>query len=117
MLFLFAGDSNTFISGKSLSATFEIANSVCSDLSLWFRCNLLSVNYEKIAYMPFYAKANDIALINTDKLSIVMDDNLINRVISVKFLGIHIDEKLNFKNHVSCLINKLNSVRGMLYSR
>ena len=117
MLYLFADDSNAFISGKSLSVTFEMANSVCSDLSQWFICNLLSVNYEKTAYMLFYPNANDIALINTDKLSIVMDDNLINRANSVKFLGIHIDEKLNFKNHVNSVISKLNSVRGMLYSR
>ena len=94
-----------------------MANDVCSKLSMWFRNNLLSVNYDKTAYILFYPNTDDIELINTEKLSIVMDDNQIIRVNYVKFLGIHIDEKLNFKHHVSYLIKKLNSIRGMLYSR
>jgi len=61
--------------------------------------------------------SDDIDIINTDKLSIVVDGIHINRVNHIKFLGIYIDEKLNFKHHVGCLISKLNSVRGMLYSR
>ena len=46
-----------------------------------------------------------------------MDYNYINRVNHIKFLGILIDEKLNFKEHVCYLISKVNSIRGMLYSR
>lgn len=46
-----------------------------------------------------------------------MDGILINRVGSVKFLGMYIDEHLNFKEHVDFLISKLNSIKGMIYSR
>jgi len=117
MLYLFADDSNAFISANSLRMAYDKANRVCHELSQWFRCNLLSVNYDKTAYMLFYPNSDDIDLINIDKLSIVIDSNQINRVNYIKFLGICIDEKLNFKHHVNCLISKLNSVRGMLFSR
>ena len=46
-----------------------------------------------------------------------MEDNFINRVNCVKFLGIYIDEHLSFKTHIDFLISKLNSIRGMIYSR
>ena len=46
MLYLFADDSNAFISANSQPAAFHAANRVCIDL--WFRCNLLSVNYDKL---------------------------------------------------------------------
>ena len=46
-----------------------------------------------------------------------MNDKPINRVDCVKFLGVFIDDRLNFKQHIKFLISKLNSVRGMVYSR
>ena len=117
MLSLFADDSNAFISANSLAAAYIKANGVCSDLSLWFRCNLLSVNYEKTAYILFYPNSEDIKLIKSENLTIAIAHNQINRVNHIKFLGILIDEKLNFKEHVCYLISKVNSIRGMLYSR
>ena len=46
-----------------------------------------------------------------------MDGIRLNRVNCVKFLGIYIDNHLNFKEHVNFLISKLNSIKGMMYSR
>src|SRR5688572_22428869 len=71
----------------------------------------------KKPYILFYPNSDDTALVNKGKLSITMDGNHINGVNHIKFLGLHVDEKLNIKHQVSCLLSKLNSIRGMLYSR
>ena len=46
-----------------------------------------------------------------------MDNNVIDRVKYVKFLGIIIDEHMNFKKHVESIVKKIRSVNGLLYNR
>ena len=113
---LFADDSNAFVSDNSLSAAFELANNCCDKLSVWFRSNLLSINYSKTVYMLFCPSKKDEDLPQNNN-NIIIDGNNIDRVYFTKFLGMYIDSRLNFKCHVIYLINKLNSVRGMVYSR
>ena len=88
-------------------------------MSSWFRSNALSVNYDKTCFILFHPSKDDLVLISGDTINytIHMDGILINRVGSVKFLGMYIDEHLNFKEHVDFLISKLNSIKGMIYSR
>ena len=118
-LSLFADDSNAFVAGNNLRDVFTSANTACSQLSSWFRSNALSVNYDKTCFILFYPSKEDLVIISGDAMnySIHIDGNMINRVTSVKFLGMYIDEHLNFKEHVDFLISKLNSIKGMVYSR
>ena len=111
---LFADDSNAFVSDKSISAASELENNCCDQLSVWFRCNLLSINYSKTVYMLFCPSKKDEDLPQNNN-NIIIDGNNIDRVYFTKFLGMYIDSRLNFKCHVNYLINKLNSVRGMAY--
>jgi hypothetical protein len=85
-------------------------------LSLWFRSNLLSLNYTKTSYMLFCPSRKD-DVISQNVYNITINNQLINRVYDTKFLGMYIDSQLNFKRHVKNLINKVNSIRGMMYSR
>ena len=41
----------------------------------------------------------------------------LNRVKSIKFLGIILDELLSFKQHIASVARSINSVNGMLYKR
>jgi len=59
-------------------------------------------------------KHDSLPLIN---YSINIEGNNINRIYCTKFLGVYIDSQLNFKQHVNYLITKINSVKGMIYSR
>jgi hypothetical protein len=115
-LTLFADDSNAFVSAVNLDDAFNLANRCCEQLNVWFKCNFLSINYSKTAYMLFCPSKKD-ELLPLNNYSLVIEGNNINRVFCTKFLGIYIDSQLNFKQHVNYLIKKLNSVRGMIYSR
>ena len=115
-LTLFADDSNAFITANDLDIAFDLANRCCDQLNVWFKSNFLSINYSKTAYMLFCPSKND-ELLLLNNHSIIIEGNIINRVYCTKFLGIFIDSHLNFKQHINYLIKKVNSVRGMIYSR
>ena len=114
---LFADDTNVFISAKKLSDVFIKSNIICSQLSCWFRSNLLSVNYDKTCFMLFKATKTDEITVTNENFKIAMDNNVIKRSNCINFLGMHIDDNLTFKNHINFLLTKINSMRGMFYHR
>ena len=76
----------------------------------WMRHNKLSLNYSKTVYMIF----------NSDKTQsspfrVQIGSNLINRVHSTKYLGIHLDHKLNWDTHISKLESKLSCYSGIFH--
>jgi len=77
----------------------------------WMRHNKLSLNYSKTVYMIF----------NTDKkqsspFRVQIGSHLINRrVNSTKYLGMHLDNKLNWDTHISKLESKLSCYSSIFY--
>ena len=72
--------------------------------------NKLSLNYSKTVYMIF----------NSDKkqgspFRVQIGSNQINRVHSTKYLGMHLDNKLNWDTHISKLESKLSCYSGIFY--
>ena len=77
-------------------------------LSDWFKANKLTLNVDKSVFLMF--NRNGKKDINHIKLG----DSIINRVVSTKFLGNWLDDKLNWQTHLSKLITKLKCGLGML---
>ena len=101
---LFADDTNLFFSHKNPNTLEQIINSELVKIDTWFKCNKLSLNINKTNYILFRShKKNDIKQICPK-----INGQNIERVGSTKFLGIHIDEFLNFKRHIDDLTTKLN---------
>ena len=53
---LFADDSNSFVKDSKLNDLFISANAMTVLISYWFKCNRLTVNYSKSAYMLFFPR-------------------------------------------------------------
>ena len=96
---LFADDTNLFYSCQNILQLIEIANRELAKLSQWFRANKLSLNVKKTNYILFGNKH----LPPIEALNVSIDGNSLQRVISTKFLGVFIDEKLNWKIHIDHL--------------
>jgi len=90
---LFTDDSNLFVVGRNLIELYDAANLACSQVSYWFQCNRLTVNFAKSAYILFFPNINDGDFIKSNDLCISLDNTLINRVFVTKFLGILLDDK------------------------
>lgn len=113
---LFADDSNIFVVSDNTSALFNTANNELLKLSNWISANKLVVNYEKTNYMVFEPnKKNTVSQSLIVNGSLIFNGNVINRVHSVKYLGVFIDDKLNWNEHINSLSNKISSLIGILY--
>ena len=106
---LFADDTNFFCSGKSVN---QLCNRVCGELSKlnkWFAVNKLSLNVEKTNFIVFMNHKVK------DEFIIKIGDKMIQRVFKTKFLGVIIDDKLNWKEHIKYISTKLSKTIAIMF--
>ena len=106
---LFADDSNVFLSGPDINRNIQVLNKELEILNLWFKSNFMSLNLKKTHYMIFTRK--NVVL----KQNVIIDGVNIDRVRCTSFLGVIIDEKLTWKDHIDYLKNKISKSIGVLY--
>jgi hypothetical protein len=96
-LILFADDTNIFCQNKNLSQLITILNEQLVCLSTWFASNRLSLNIKKTNYIIF---SSPYKKISTNYPDLSINGTIIERVRYAKFLGIYIDEHLNWNEHI-----------------
>lgn len=113
---LFADDTNIFISGKNESEAYANANIVLEKVQNYMFANQLHINLNKCAYMHFRPRFNNEERMTCarirkfgDEPALKISDHKLKKVDKVKFLGIIIDDKLNWEAQVDHLVTKLNS--------
>ncbi len=95
---------------KSQNASAE--NKINIELDLindWLKCNKLSLNIGKSKYMIFHNQQKKV-----DHLNIKIENTYIERVQEFDFLGLIINENLNWKAHINKIANKISKCRGIL---
>ena len=105
---LFADDTNIFCSGKDLRKLSELISQELQKLRDWFAVNKLSLNVSKTNFMVFSNSRK------IENLEIKINNTAIDRVNSTKFLGVLIDENLNWKEHIKSVRAKLSKGMFML---
>ena len=101
----FADDTTIFLSDKDPEHLFHRANISLSAIFNWFRANKLSLNATKTQYMviqPHNRKQNISAY------NLKIDDVVLTKANSCKFLGIIIDESLSWKPQLSSINSKIS---------
>jgi len=101
---LFADDTSVIISEPCLMNFERKLNIVFQIMKEWFNSNFLSLNFDKTYYMQFITKNKFL-----NKINIKHDNKMILQTNFVKFLGITIDNTLNWKQHIDTIIPKLNN--------
>ena len=87
----------------------ELINSELKCLDRWLKSYKISINADKSKYMLFSYNKN----VNFPDISV--GNNTINETSVTKFLGIHLDEKLNFVNHITEMSMSVAKSIGLLY--
>ena len=104
---LYADDANILITGANAHEIITNYNEISAKLSDWVSANGLLLNVKK-NYMIF-------SNINIGNLS-DFEPKILNRPIEhktvAKFLGIHIDEKLNWSQHVNSIRAKMSKIQA-----
>ena len=103
--------SSVLLNGKRYNDLIALLNSELEKLSLWLRSNKLSLNVQKTYYMVFHR-----ARVKSDEHAVITIDNVIlQRTNSFKYLGVIIDYKLNWTQHIAHVRNKISKGIGIMY--
>ena len=106
---IYADDTNLFHSGKSIFDCIRDINIEMVKISDWITSNRLSLNIDKTNFIVFNKSKI------TDTLPpVCINNNHIKRVNTIKFLGVFIDDKLSWSQHIGHIRNKISKSIGML---
>ena len=97
---LFADDTTVYKGHRNRNYLRWCTETDLMKLTDWFRANKLTVNINKTVFMSFGTK-------NGKLESIELSGETRNHSENTKFLGLWIDEKLNWSKHCNTLITKL----------
>ena len=108
---MFADDTSCFMSGKDIDTVVSSLNIELQEIVVWLKANRLSLNIAKTHYIIFSSKRKNV----TPSHDIHIEGNSIVQVNSCKFLGVMIDGKLSWQNHIDYIKQKIAKVTGVLY--
>ena len=107
---IFADDTTLFISGKNIEVVLETFKNELVNLVEWFRANKLSLNLNKTQYMLFTTSPG----VRLKEINFEVNGNVIARVKKTKFLGVYIDEKLSWLDHIDHICLKIRKSLGVI---
>ncbi len=106
----------------TLSTTFEIIikdtnnsnpesiiNKELKNINDWLKSNKLSVNITKCKYMIFHTPQKRVK-----PLGLKIEKTIVERVYEFNFLGLIMNDNLNWKSHVNKIANKISKSMGIL---
>ena len=107
--FSYADDTVLVFSDSDLKTLETKMNSGLKLYNSWLVNNKLTINVEKTAFMCFYNKNK-----NYYDINIRLNSYTINKVTNIKYLGLYINQKLNWGLHIEKLKNKLSPLIGAI---
>lgn len=103
-MYLFADDAVIIVTNKNINEAFNQMNSDLKNVYKWLNQNKLKLNAKKTEYMIISKKEIDLG-----NLVIKIGNDIIKRVECVKYLGVFIDDKLNFNKQMDTVCKQLAS--------
>ena len=105
---LFADDTYLSLYGQNIQSLEKSANLEMKKISRWFSANKLTLNVSKSKFMIIKRKNN-----KSKEFQLKYNGKKMERCSFYKYLGVYIDEQLNWKKHVDYLCEKLSKMSGM----
>ena len=111
---MFADDKNLFFEHTDLRILFSMVNGELKRIYEWFNANKPSLNADKTKYSLFHKPSNsdDLSLLLS---KVLINDKVVERVGSIKFLEVLFDEHLSWKGCIRYTDNKIAKNIGLLY--
>ena len=109
----FVDDTTIYMSDSDLTRLTDRVNVELRKINEWLKANRLSLNVEKTHYIYIYMILTH-SKYDSDNIDIKIRDNAISRVTSTKFLGMYIDDRLNY-NVQTYLTKQLSKTKGIIF--
>ena len=111
---LFADDTALAASAQNLTVLKSIMNTEVQKVQIWLLANKLSVHYvDKSKYM--LVNANNNVCVEDGCFELKMANHTLDRAITYKYLGIIVDEKFSWAEHINDVCLKLSQAAGAIY--
>ena len=106
---MYADDANIFIIGNSPDEVYNKLEILCSALIRWVDSNGLALNLKKTNYMIFSRQKS------INYRDVVISGVTIERKTEARFLGVILDEKLSWSQHIAAVKMKMSRYIGIMY--
>ena len=106
---LFADDTTMFTRDKNVN---DLCRTISEDMLLlrdWLIANSLTLNAHKSYYIIFSMRKTP------TNLRVTIGDHVLDRKAKGKFLGVILDDKLRFADHIDHITNKVSKLTGLMY--
>lgn len=101
---LFADDTSISVHNDNINVLKNMAIDIFQKIYCWCVCNKMTINTDKTNFVLFHTKNKPVPknfqLLETDAMPIA-------RVNSIKYLGVVLDEKLNWHEHIKYVCNSI----------
>ena len=112
---MFADDTNLFYEHKDVKTLFSLVNQELQKINEWFEANKPSLNVGKTKYSIFHkpSSKNDLPLLLP---RLQMKKHKVERVKSIKLLGVLLDENLSLKDHIKYIRTRLTFLSVAIFN-
>ena len=107
---IFADDTNLFLKGKCVNEVIRLMNCEIEKIVHWLHANKLSLNISKTHYVIFRSQKRKLP----DNEHIKINGQSVECVEYTKFIGVMLDSKLTWINHLSMIRSKVAKGIGIL---
>ena len=107
-LVLFADDGLLYISGNNLNLIKDNIEKDLSAIYTWLNMNKLVLNTNKTKFMILNNPSPEL------QFNIQINNTIIEQITSIKYLGIVLDNKLSFNEHIDHICKKVSKKLGVL---
>lgn len=111
-IFMYADDTALICAQDSPYHTFICANSELNDIHKWFSSNKLTLNTQKTKYIVFNSPRK---LLQEHSRTLTLNNSALERVNTIKYLGVILDESFNWKPHIDEVCKKLSKACFLLH--
>ena len=109
-LIMYADDTNLLIAEDNINSLHRNANFELNLVHEWLKYNKLKLNISKTKYIFFQNRS-----INNSIPPLELEGQILNQVSNHKFLGVIIDENLNWREQIEVTCNKISKICGIFY--
>lgn len=107
---IYADDTNLLMNNININNLHTDLIAELRNINHWTKINKLSLNTTKTNYILFQNRS-----IQHNISPVTIEGVMIDRVQNIKFLGVIIDENVNWNQHISFVTNKLVRMCGILF--
>ena len=104
---MYADDHQFYVAGNTVTEVYDRLTASAELASRWYRSNFLKGNFDKYQTMTLGNK-------NSDMDSIIIDDYQVGSTNCLKLLGVYIDNKLRFDEHIASISKRSSQRVGVL---